>query len=57
MVTLVECRGYDYKGTKTQENQGQGFLGRSRCVICGVEGAKKHGIGETERQNVEEQKE
>jgi len=30
VVTLVECRGYDYKGTKTQENQGQGFLGKEQ---------------------------
>jgi len=26
VVTLVECRGCKYKGTKTQENQGQGFV-------------------------------
>jgi len=28
VVTLVECRGCDYKRMKTQENQGQGFLGK-----------------------------
>ena len=30
VVTLVECRRYDYKGMKTQENQGQGFLGKEQ---------------------------
>jgi len=28
VVMLVECRGYDYKGTKIQENEGQGFLNK-----------------------------
>jgi len=28
VVTLVECRGYNYKRMKTEENQGQGFLGK-----------------------------
>jgi len=28
VVTFVECRGCDYKGTKTEENQEQGFLGK-----------------------------
>jgi len=37
VVTLVECRGCDYKGTKTQENQGQGFLGKEQMcnMWCG----------------------
>jgi len=26
VVTFVECGGYEYKGTKIQENQGQGFV-------------------------------
>jgi len=26
VVMFVKYRGYDYKGTKTQENQGQGFV-------------------------------
>ena len=30
VVTLMECRGCDYKGTKTQENQGQGFLSKEQ---------------------------
>ena len=30
VVTLVECRGCDYKGMKTQEDQGQGFLGKEQ---------------------------
>jgi len=33
-VTLVECRGCDYKGTKTQENKGQGFL--SKRQLCNM---------------------
>jgi len=32
VVTLVECRGCDYKGTKTQENQGQGFLSKRQLL-------------------------
>jgi len=34
VVTLVECRGCDYKRMKTQENQGQGFLGKEQ--ICNM---------------------
>jgi len=34
VVTLVECRGCDYKGTKTQENQGQGFLDKEQ--VCNI---------------------
>jgi len=26
IVTFVECGGYEYKGTKTEENQEQGFI-------------------------------
>jgi len=37
VVTLVECRGCDYKGTKTQENQEQGFLSKEQLcnMWCG----------------------
>jgi len=37
VVTFVEYRGCDYKGTKTEENWGQGFLGKVQlCNIwCG----------------------
>ena len=34
VVTFVECRGCDYKGTKTEENQGQGFL--SKGQLCNM---------------------
>jgi len=39
IVTLVECRGCDYKGTKTQENKGQCFLSEEQlrnmwCRSC-----------------------
>ena len=34
VVTFVECRGCDYKGTKTQENQGQGFLSKEQ--LCNM---------------------
>ena len=27
---MVECRGCNYKKTKTQENQGQGFLSKEQ---------------------------
>ena len=30
VVTLVEYRGCNYKGTKTQENQGQEFLSKEQ---------------------------
>ena len=33
-MTFVECRGCDYKGTKTEENQGQGFL--SKGQLCNM---------------------
>jgi len=45
------------RGQKPRKTKGKGFWVRSRCVICDAEGAKKHRIGETERQNAEEQKE
>jgi len=32
IVTFVECRGYDYKGTKTQENRGQEFLSKKQLL-------------------------
>jgi len=32
VVTFVECRGCDYKGTKTQENQEQRFLGKKQLL-------------------------
>jgi len=32
VVTFVECHGYDYKGTKTQENRGQGFLSKKQLL-------------------------
>ena len=37
VVTFVEYRGYNYKGTKTEENQGQGFLGKMQLcnMWCG----------------------
>ena len=37
VVTFVECRGCDYKGTKTQKNQGQGFLSKEQLcnMWCG----------------------
>ena len=34
VVTFVECRGCDYKGTKMKENQGQGFL--SKGQLCNM---------------------
>jgi len=34
VVMFVECRGCDYKGTKTEKNVGQGFLGRMQ--LCNM---------------------
>ena len=39
VVTFVECCKCDYKGTKTQENHGQGFLSKRQlshmwCESC-----------------------
>jgi len=33
-MTLVECRGYNYKGMKTQENREQGFLSKEQ--LCNM---------------------
>jgi len=41
VVTFVECRGYDYKGTKTQENQGQGFLSKKQLSHMWYEGCRE----------------
>jgi len=30
VVMFVECEGYEYKGTKTEENQGQEFISRKQ---------------------------
>jgi len=37
VIMFVECRGCDYKGTKIQENRGQGFLGKEQLcnMWCG----------------------
>jgi len=34
VVTLMECRGCDYKRTKTRKNKGQGFL--SKRQLCNI---------------------
>jgi len=34
MVTFVEYRGYDYKGTKMEENRGQSFL--EKAQLCNM---------------------
>jgi len=34
VLTLVEYRGCDYKGTKTQKNRGQGFLSKEQ--LCNM---------------------
>jgi len=34
VVTFMECRGCNYKGTKMEENQGQGFL--SKGQLCNI---------------------
>ena len=57
VVTFVECRECDYKGTKTEENQGQGFLSKGQLCNMWCETAKRHGIGEKRRQEVVGQKE
>jgi len=41
VVTFVECRGCDYKGTKTQENQGQGFLSKRQLLHMWCESCKE----------------
>jgi len=41
VVTFVECRECDYKGTKTQENQGQGFLSKEQLCNMWCGGCKE----------------
>ena len=41
VVTFVECRGCDYKGTKMQENQGQGFLSKEQLCNMWCGGCKE----------------
>jgi len=41
VVTFVECCGCDYKGTKTQENQGQGFLSKKQLSHMWCEGCRE----------------
>jgi len=41
VVTFVECCGCDYKGTKTQENQGQGFLSKRQLLHMWCEGCRE----------------
>ena len=41
VVTFVECWGCNYKGTKTQENQGQGFLGKKQLLHMWCESCRE----------------
>jgi len=41
VVTFVECQGCDYKGTKTQENQGQGFLNKRQLLHMWCESCRE----------------
>ena len=41
VVTFMECRECDYKGTKTQDNQGQGFLGKEHLCNMWCGGCKE----------------
>jgi len=41
VVTFVECRGCDYKGTKTQENHGQGFLSKKQLLHMWCESCRE----------------
>jgi len=41
VVTFVECRGCDYKGTKTQENHRQGFLSKRQLLHMWCEGCRE----------------
>ena len=41
VITLVECRRCDYKGTKIQENQGQSFLGKEQLYNMWCGGCKE----------------
>ena len=57
VVTFVECRGCDYRGIKTEKNRGEGFYRRHNCVTYDVKAVRRHGIGGTKKQRVEEQRE
>jgi len=41
VVTFVKYQGYDYKGTKTQENHGQGFLSKRQLLHMWCESCKE----------------
>jgi len=41
VVTFVECQGCDYKGTKTQENHGQGFLSKRQLLHMWCESCRE----------------
>ena len=41
VVTFVECQGCDYKGTKTQENHGQGFLSKKQLLHMWCESCRE----------------
>jgi len=41
VITFVECRGCDYKGMKTEENRGQGFLGKVQLCNMWCENCKE----------------
>ena len=41
VVTFVEYRGCNYKGTKTQENQGQGFLSKKQLLHMWCESCRE----------------
>ena len=41
VVTFVECQGCDYKGTKTQENYGQGFLSKRQLLHMWCESCRE----------------
>ena len=41
VVTFVKCCGCDYKGTKTQENQGQGFLSKRQLLHMWCESCRE----------------
>ena len=41
VVTFVECCGCNYKGTKTQENQGQGFLSKRQLLHMWCKGCRE----------------
>jgi len=41
VVTFVECCGCDYKGTKMQENQEQGFLSKRQLLHMWCEGCRE----------------